>query len=79
MTVSRVLVLGPGGCLAVCLVTAALGSRPARGEPLERNFAGSIQLDYMAVPSESVGRQIATLMSGVCNRVKAHIISRHMR
>jgi hypothetical protein len=59
MTASRVPVLGPGLCLAVCLVAAAVGSRPARGEPLERNFAGSIQLDYMAVPSESVGRQIA--------------------
>jgi hypothetical protein len=30
----------------------------AAADSLERNFAGSIQLDYMAVPSESIGRKI---------------------
>jgi len=30
-------------------------------------------------PGWSVGRQMAILISGVCIRVKAHIISRHMR
>jgi hypothetical protein len=37
----------------VVLVTAA---PPARADQLERNFAGSIQLDYMAIPTTSVGR-----------------------
>jgi hypothetical protein len=44
------------------LVAAAVVSlRPARADndKLERNFAGSIQLDYLAVPTESVARKIA--------------------
>ena len=51
----------PSRAILVCVVwlVAAVGASPARGDTLERNFAGSIQLDYMAVPSESVGRQIA--------------------
>ena len=40
---------------AVVLVAAS----PARADKTERNFAGSIQLDYMAVPSDSVGRKLA--------------------
>jgi len=38
------------------------GSEPARGEAprgIDRNFAGSIQLDYMAIPTDSIGRKIA--------------------
>jgi hypothetical protein len=47
-----------------CLATAAamLAAPPAVSPALadtERNFAGSIQLDYMAVPSTSIGRRIA--------------------
>ncbi len=51
----------PSRAILVCVVwlAAAVGASRARGDTLERNFAGSIQLDYMAVPSESVGRQIA--------------------
>jgi hypothetical protein len=40
--------------LAVLLV-----SIPARADKTERNFAGSIQLDYMAIPTEDVGRKLA--------------------
>lgn len=45
----------------LCVVSgAALGSvAPAFADKLERSFAGSIQLDYMGVPTESVARKIA--------------------
>ena len=47
----------PGlACIAIAAIVAV--GRPARAEKLERNFAGSIQLDYMAVPSDSIGRKI---------------------
>ncbi len=36
-----------------------LASGSARGEELQRNFAGSVQLDYLAVPTEDVGREHA--------------------
>jgi hypothetical protein len=52
MTPSRLVL----ACLAAALVAAT--ARPVRADQLERNFAGSIQLDYMAVPTESVGRNI---------------------
>jgi hypothetical protein len=39
------------------LALAAPASALADG--FERNFAGSIQLDYMAIPTESIGRKIA--------------------
>jgi hypothetical protein len=39
------------------VLTAAPGV--AAADSLERNFAGSIQLDYMAVPSETIGRKIS--------------------
>ncbi|HEX8114576.1 MAG TPA: hypothetical protein VF516_42895 [Kofleriaceae bacterium] len=42
--------------LAAAVLAAAAG--PTSADTLERNFAGSIQLDYMAVPSESIGRKI---------------------
>jgi len=44
-----------------CLVAvaAAASVAPAFADKVERNFAGSIQLDYMAIPSESIGRKIA--------------------
>jgi hypothetical protein len=52
--------------LLVCAVAIAslvsllsIGSGTASADKLERNFAGSIQLDYMAVPSESIGRRIS--------------------
>ena len=45
-----------GVALAAALVAAP---RSAGADTLERNFAGSIQLDYMAVPSESIGRKIS--------------------
>jgi hypothetical protein len=51
--IQRASVLG----LAAAAVLAA--ASPARADKTERNFAGSIQLDYMAVPSDSVGRKIA--------------------
>jgi hypothetical protein len=41
---------------AAAVLAAAAG--PAAADNVERNFAGSIQLDYMAVPSEAVGRKI---------------------
>jgi hypothetical protein len=41
--------------LAVALAVPGI----AAADSLERNFAGSIQLDYMAVPSESIGRKIS--------------------
>jgi hypothetical protein len=44
-------------CAAALAVLAS--ARLARADELERNFAGSIQLDYMAVPTESVGRKVA--------------------
>ena len=47
---------------ALGLATAAVvlvAASPARADKTERNFAGSIQLDYMAVPSDSVGRKLA--------------------
>ncbi len=51
------------GCaVAIATVTsfAGFGTLPdARAETVERNFAGSIQLDYMAIPTRSVGREIA--------------------
>jgi hypothetical protein len=45
-------------------VTAAtafllLGSRPAAAQSFERNFAGSVQLDYMAVPGQEIAREQA--------------------
>ena len=48
-------------CLAASVVAlgATLAASPALADKIERNFAGSIQLDYMAVPSTSVGRKIA--------------------
>jgi hypothetical protein len=56
VTVSRTI---PG--LAVAVATAALAAltaRPVAAEPeeLRRNFAGSVQLDYMSVPTEDIGR-----------------------
>ena len=47
---------------AVLAAICALGSprlAAADGEKVDRNFAGSIQLDYMAVPTDSVARKIA--------------------
>ena len=44
------------GATAACAALAI--ASPARADS-ERNFAGSIQLDYMAIPSSSVGRKIA--------------------
>jgi hypothetical protein len=44
-------------CVAAAVVLAA--TSPALADKVERNFAGSIQLDYMAVPSDAIGRKIA--------------------
>jgi hypothetical protein len=41
---------------AAAVLAAAAG--PAAADNVERNFAGSIQLDYMAVPSEPIGRKL---------------------
>jgi len=46
-------------CTAAVAIAAIGAGRPARADKLERNFAGSIQLDYMAVPTDSIGRKIA--------------------
>lgn len=49
-------------CVAVSLavfLASSFASGPARADNVERNFAGSIQLDYMAIPTDSVGRKIA--------------------
>ncbi len=43
--------------LAACALLGFLAGAPA--QELQRNFAGSIQLDYLAVPTESVGRRQA--------------------
>src|SRR5689334_11404115 len=45
--------------LACAVAVAAAAPGAALADSFERNFAGSIQLDYMAVPTESVGRRIA--------------------
>jgi len=45
--------------VACVVVTVALAAPRAFADKTERNFAGSIQLDYMAIPTESVGRDIA--------------------
>jgi hypothetical protein len=43
----------------LCIVVVAAAAAPARADTkIERNFAGSIQLDYMAVPTTSVGRTL---------------------
>lgn len=45
---------------AACTTAAILAlAAPAAADKLERNFAGSVQLDYMAVPTERVARQQA--------------------
>jgi hypothetical protein len=46
--------------VVAALVAAGLAPiRPAHADDkLARNFAGSIQLDYMAIPTESVGRKL---------------------
>jgi hypothetical protein len=52
----------PGARARLALIVALAGvavAPAAHAGELERNFAGSIQLDYMAVPSVSVGRKIA--------------------
>src|SRR5262252_11016034 len=49
----------PTRVLACAVAVVAAGSGAAFADSLERNFAGSIQLDYMAIPTESVGRKIA--------------------
>jgi hypothetical protein len=49
----------PGLVVGAAIATVAVPVCPAFADKVERNFAGSIQLDYMAVPSESVGRKIA--------------------
>jgi len=47
-------------CIPYLVVVAGLASAaPAFADKVERNFAGSIQLDYMAIPTESIGRKIA--------------------
>jgi len=44
----------------IILMVVAVAAAPARADDkVERNFAGSIQLDYMAVPTTSVGRKIS--------------------
>jgi hypothetical protein len=43
----------------VLFVIAGASAAAADGISLERNFAGSVQLDYMAIPSEKHGREIA--------------------
>jgi hypothetical protein len=53
--------MAPRVVLACSILVAAAAAQPALadGDKVERNFAGSIQLDYMAVPTRSVGRQVA--------------------
>src|SRR5678815_458836 len=45
--------------LACAAAVATAGPGAALADSFERNFAGSIQLDYMAVPTESIGRKLA--------------------
>jgi hypothetical protein len=47
--------------LAVAIATgiAVASVAPAFADKVERNFAGSVQLDYMAIPTESLGRKLA--------------------
>ena len=45
--------------LACAVAVATAGPGAALADSFERNFAGSIQLDYMAVPTESIGRKIS--------------------
>src|SRR5258708_6176420 len=49
-------------CLAALATTWAARPAHADGEAdakVERNFAGSIQLDYMALPTKAIGREIS--------------------
>jgi len=50
----RILVWGTTA-VSIAIVAAGIVS----GDELQRNFAGSIQVDYMAVPTEDVARKIA--------------------
>ncbi len=43
----------------LALVVLAIAATAAADDTLERNFAGSVQLDYMAVPTETVARDQA--------------------
>jgi hypothetical protein len=43
--------------LAGLAAAAALDAADAKPLEIQRNFAGSVQLDYMAVPTEDVGRE----------------------
>jgi hypothetical protein len=45
--------------VALSAVAVLAAASPARAEKTERNFAGSIQLDYMTVPTESIARKLA--------------------
>lgn len=45
-------------CLAVFAV-GAIAARDARADGFQRNLAGSVQLDYLAVPTERVGRELS--------------------
>lgn len=45
--------------LVVFLCWSGLASTPAHGQEMQRNFAGSVQLDYLAIPTDDVGRKQA--------------------
>jgi hypothetical protein len=53
----RAVVIALGLGLGLGLVLAAAAPAFADGEPGERNFAGSVQLDYLAVPSQRLARE----------------------
>jgi len=57
----RVVVSCPPIVALVAAIATAIALWPHRAfaDQVERNFAGSIQLDYMAIPTEDVGRDIA--------------------
>ena len=46
-------------CLALATAWSARAAHADSDDKVERNFAGSIQLDYMAVPTEAIGREIS--------------------
>lgn len=49
----------PSLVAVAAIAPAAVSVCPVFADKIDRNFAGSIQLDYMAIPSESVGRNLA--------------------
>jgi hypothetical protein len=51
--------VAPPWIAAIAAVMVFAGERRSAADTVERNFAGSVQLDYLAIPTNSLGRKIA--------------------